>query len=333
MKKKFLSWGTCMCDIIVPELEKIAEPGIIEYLQRGIELRLGGHPVDVTIDLARIGVNPADIGVISTVGTDIFADLLLREISKYGFATWIQQAEGGTGKTVILGLKGKDRLCHLDPGACQKMSLSYLVDTLTEASPEFFSLRPGYTNLDLDIAKTLEGLRKGPLKNTFILLDLCAPYQKEWSYCLELLPYIDAIHGNSKEIVKVAGGGTLEQAADKVFSFGAKCVLLTKEADGAELLTKHHRIQQPSFQIEFVEPSGCGDAFCAGILLGLAKTGKTLSELHADELSEVLIQGQVLGAAAATAVGCVEDVTREKVEGLLLQQKNRLLTETSKEER
>ena len=99
------------------------------------------------------------------------------------------------------------------------------------------------------------------------------------------------------------------------------------------LLTKHHRIQQPSFQIEFVEPPAAVDAFCAGILLGLAKTGKTLSEIHADELSEVLIQGQVLGAAAATAVGCVEGVTREKVEGLLLQQKNRLLTETSKEER
>jgi sugar/nucleoside kinase (ribokinase family) len=213
------------------------------------------------------------------------------------------------------------------------MSLSYLVDTLTEASPEFFTLRPGYTNLDLDIAKTLECLRKGPLKNTFILLDLCAPYQKAWSYYLELLPYVDAIHGNSKEIVKVAGGGTLEHAADKVFALGANCVLLTKEADGAELLTKHHRIRQPAFQIQFIEPSGCGDAFCAGIILGLSKTGKTLSESSADELAEVLIQGQVLGAAAATAVGCVEGVTREKVEELLSQQKSRILAQTSKEVR
>ena len=58
MKKRVLSWGTFMCDIIASGQDKVAEPGVIEYLTQPIELRLGGHPVDLVVDLAQIGVDP-----------------------------------------------------------------------------------------------------------------------------------------------------------------------------------------------------------------------------------------------------------------------------------
>lgn len=330
MKKKILSWGTCMCDIIAPEMNKIAEPGIIEYLTKGIELRLGGHPVDVIIDLARIGVDTADIAVASTVGKDIFAEMLLREIGSYGFESFIQQVDGGTGKTLILSLKGKDRLCHLDPAACMHMSLEYLEKVINETRPDFFTLRPGYTNLDTEMAAMLSKLRKGVLKDTFILLDLCAPYKKEWSYYLELLPHVDAIHGNSKEITRAGNESSFEKATKKIFDIGAKSVFLTKEDAGAELLTPSYRISQPSFHIEFVEPSGCGDAFCAGIVHSLSMSGKKFADINADELAEVLVWGQAMGASAATKVGCVEGVSKEKVESLLSTQKKRILDSTEK---
>ncbi|MDD5729238.1 MAG: carbohydrate kinase family protein [Victivallales bacterium] len=331
MKKRILSWGTCMCDIIAPEMERIAEPGIIEYLTKGIELRLGGHPADVIIDLARIGVNPDDIAFVSAVGTDIFSELLLREIKKYSFNAFIQQVEGDTGKTIILSLKGKDRLCHLDPAACMHMSLEYLENVINETEPAFFTFRPGYTNLDTEMTPIIEKLRKGPLKNSFLLLDLCAPYRKEWSYYLELLPHVDAVHGNSKEIARAGNEDTLEKAAERMFSLGAESVLLTKEGEGAELLTPGYKIIQPSFEIQFVEPSGCGDAFCAGIVHALSLAQKNIGEMNADELSEVLIWGQVMGAAAATATGCVEGVTKEKVGSLLDGQKKRILDLTKKQ--
>lgn len=331
MKKKILSWGTCMCDIIAPEMEKVAEPGVIEYLTKGIELRLGGHPVDLIIDLARIGVAPDEIAVVSTVGQDVFGDFLLREIAGYGFQAYIERVEGGTGKTIILSLKGQDRLCHLDPAACMRMSLEHLEGVIRETEPEFFTFRPGYTNLDLEMASMLKRLRPGPLKNSFLLLDLCAPYKKEWSYYLDLLPHVDAVHGNSKEIIRAGGENTFDKAADKMFSLGAKSVLLTKEAAGAELLTRHYRISQPSFEIKFVEPSGSGDAFCAGMIHALAMSHKNMAMMNGEELANVLVWGQAMGAAAATQVGCVEGVTKEKVHELLDTQKNRLLDGTRME--
>jgi len=333
VKKKILSWGTCMCDIIVPEMEKVAEPGIIEYLQRGIELRLGGHPVDLIIDLARIGVNVNNIAAVSTVGTDVFGDFLLQEISKYGFQSYIERVEGGTGKTIILSLKGQDRLCYLDPAACMHMSLEHLEGVIRETEPEFFTFRPGYTNLDLKIPSMLKRMREGPLKNSFLLLDLCAPYKKGWNYYLALLPYVDAVHGNSKEIIRVAGENTFDRAVDKILSLGAKSVLLTKESAGAELLTRDYRIIQPSFEIRFVEPSGCGDAFCAGIIHGLTMLQKNIATMSGEEMANLLMWGQAMGAAAATQVGCVEGVTKEKVYELLDIQKDRILDGTRIEKR
>jgi sugar/nucleoside kinase (ribokinase family) len=329
MKKKVLSWGTLMCDIIAPEMEKIAEPGVIEYLTKGIEMHLGGHCIDLIIDLARIGVDPGEIAVISTIGTDIIGDFLLREISPYGFKSFIERVDGGTGKTMILGLKDRDRLCHLDPAACQRMSLSHLENAILEAQPEFFSFRPGYTNLDLEIAPLLKRLRKGVLKNTFLLLDLCAPYKKGWDYYLDLLPYVDAVHGNSKEIARAAGESTLENATAKMLSMGVGAVLLTKEKDGAEILTSRFKVSQPSFDITFVEPSGCGDAFCAGAFYGMMKTGKTIATMNPDEVAQVLLWAQALGASAATRVGCVEGVTSDMVHSLIKHQSERLLRSVS----
>ena len=328
MRKKILSWGTMMCDIIAPEMERIAEPGVIEYLAKGIELRLGGHPVDLVIDLARIGVDPDEIAVVSTVGTDVFGDFLLREIAPYGFQSFIERVEGGTGKTMILAVKGRDRICHLDPAACQRMSLSHLERAIQETKPEFFSFRPGYTNLDLEMAPLLKRLRKDALRDAFLLLDLCAPYKKGWDYYLDLLPYVDAVHGNHKEIARAASEPTLEKAAAKMLAMGVGAVLLTKESEGAEIITPKFRVGQPSFEITFVEPSGCGDAFCAGVFHSLARSGKRMAAMRPDELAEVLLWAQALGASAATQVGCVDGVTKAKVDGLIASQGRRLLENT-----
>jgi sugar/nucleoside kinase (ribokinase family) len=331
MSKKVLSWGTLMCDIIAPELARIAEPGVIEYLAKPIEMRLGGHPIDLIVDLARMGVNPDDIAVVSTIGKDIFGDFLLREIAPYGFQSFVERVDCGTGKTMILSVKGQDRICHLDPAACQMMSLEHLENAIRETQPEFFSFRPGYTNLDLEIAPLLKRLRKDVLKDAFLLLDLCAPYKKDWNYYLELLPHVDAVHGNHKEIARAASEQTLEKAATKMLSMGVNAVLLTKESQGAEIITPTCSVSQPSFDINFVEPSGCGDAFCGGIFYSQMLAGRRIENMNPVELTEVLLWAQAFGAAAATAVGCVEGVTKTKIENLVTTQGKRLRESTTLE--
>jgi sugar/nucleoside kinase (ribokinase family) len=328
VKKKVLSWGTFMCDIIAAGLDRVADPGIIEYLEHGIQLRLGGHPVDVTIDLARVGMDQSQIAFVSTIGTDPFGDFLMRELAPYDFHPYVERVEGSTGKVLIISVKGQDRLAHLDPGACVQMSMQHLRDVLDLTEPDVFTLRPGYTNLDLEIAGMLQELRTGPLKKSFVLLDLCAPYKKPWSYYLSLFPYVDAVHGNSKEILRACGANTFAEATDRILSLGTNTILLTKEDAGAEIITRRQRVSQPAFEIQFVEPSGCGDAFCAGVIYALLRTERRIAEMDGNELAKVLLWGQALGAAAATDVGCVAGVSEAKVWQLMESQGDRILIET-----
>ena len=195
-----------------------------------------GPSVDLIVDLEQIGVDPNEIGFVSTIGTDIFGDFLLRQIAPYGFEALVERVEGETGKTLILTVKDQDRLCHLDPATCMRMSMEHLKDVLRQTTPEFFTFRPGYTNLDTGMACLLGELRKGPLRESFLLLDLCAPYRKEWSYYLELLPHVNAVHGNHKEIIRASGEETFAKATAKILSMGPEAVLLTKEGDGPRSL-------------------------------------------------------------------------------------------------
>jgi sugar/nucleoside kinase (ribokinase family) len=320
-----------MCDIIASGLDKVAEPGVIEYLTQPIELRLGGHPVDLVVDLAQIGVEPDQIGFVSTIGDDVFGDFLMRQIAPYGFEAFVRRVAGGTGKTLILAVKGYDRMCHLDPAACMHMSLDHLEDVLCQTTPEFFTFRPGYTNLDTSMAGLLAKLRGGPLRDAFLLLDLCAPYQKPWSYYLDLLPHVDAVHGNSKEITRASGEETFAKAIQKILALGPQAVLLTKEGEGAEIVTARCRVAQGAFNIRFVEPSGCGDAFCGGIICSLMRSGQRIGSMDAEGLAEALLWGQALGASAATEVGCVAGVTQANVQALLDGQRERVLRETKVE--
>ena len=249
----------------------------------------------------------------------MFGDFLLAQIAPYGFEAFVRRVEGGTGKTLILSVKGHDRMCHLDPAACMHMSLEHLEDVLCQTTPEFFTFRPGYTNLDTSMAGLLGELRRGPLKDAFLLLDLCcAVPASQWSYYLELLPHVDAVHGNRKEIMRAAGEEEFAKATEKILSLGPQAVLLTKEGDGAEIVTRRSTAwPKRAFEIQFVEPSGCGDAFCAGIVYALMQTPRRIGEMDADGLAEALVWGQALGAAAATEVGCVAGVTQAKVQSLL----------------
>jgi fructokinase len=90
-------------------------------------------------------------------------------------------------------------------------------------------------------------------------------------------------------------------------------------------------VEQPAFKVEVVDPTGAGDAFCAGViwrLLELGLSASELSEAGGEELAELLLYGQAAGASACTAPGTTEGVSRDKVEELVEGQGRSLLEKT-----
>ncbi len=327
---KVLAAGTVMVDILAVELERIADPGEVIYLDREVEARIGGHPIDVGIDLVKLGLSPQEIGIVAAVGKGLFGDYVKRIIKQYGIQAFLQEiGKTDTGKNIVLEKKGEDRRFHIDPGANWYLDAEFVKSKIRELSPKVFCLRPGYCGIDL----TLEELfREVKAQNSFLFLDMMQFHpQRPRELLLPLFHYADAVHCNQKEAMVNTGKDDIEEAVKEILKRGAKAVFLTKGGGGAELITQELRITQPGFRVNFIDATGAGDAFCAGVVCKLIELDRLedIHELSHDTLIEVLMMGQAVGASATTKAGCVEGVSKDTVEQIMREQKERILNSTT----
>lgn len=322
-----LTTGTIMTDLLAVDLPKIADPGEVIYLDREVEARIGGHPIDVAIDLVKLGFPPQGVGVVAAVGKGLFGDYVKRIIEQHKVQAFLQEVEEtDTGKNVVLKKKGEDRRFHIDPGANWYLDPKFVKKVLQEVRPKIFSIRPGYCGIDLSLEEIFE-----KAKDAFIFLDIMKPHpQRPWDLLLPVLKYADAVHCNEKEATAVTSKQTTEEALRELLGRGAKIIFLSRGGRGAEIIAEGFRISQPAFAIEAIDPTGAGDAFCAGIIYKMIEWGKyrNLDKLPQDKLVEMLMFAQAVGASAAVGVGCTEGVSKEKVDALIKEQKERIISET-----
>jgi len=87
----------------------------------------------------------------------------------------------------------------------------------------------------------------------------------------------------------------------------------------------------PAFRVEAVDPTGAGDAFCAGFIQALLEAGLSgggIADAPLDSLRGVLLVGGAAGAACVTAPGATTAVTKSVVEGLIRRQGGEVLSGT-----
>jgi len=316
-----LATGTIVADIIQPELPKIANPGEMLFTKRGAELHIGGHPNNIITDLVKLGVNPNDVGIIAALSShpkDTFGEFLKFLLKKYGFKTFIQEVVEKTSSTnVIPVVKNEDRRFHLFPGANVCLRTDFVKMILKHEKPKVFCLRPGYTGIDNNVKEILKELKEN--SDTFVFLDVCRPYEKPWDYILPAMQYVDAIHGNKNELGKITGEGSFFSAGKKLLKMGVKMVFTTFGKEGAYLRTNYHGTFANGFEVKTIDPTGCGDAFCAGVIhkMIMENTYKDFHKLPLKKLKEVLKYAQAVGASAATVAGCTEGVSKKKVKKIL----------------
>jgi len=83
------------------------------------------------------------------------------------------------------------------------------------------------------------------------------------------LPFVDWFMPNADQACKLTETSTPEQAAIQLLLYGVGGVVLTMGGDGSILTTARGRVHLAAHDIEVVDTSGCGDAYCAGFIRGL----------------------------------------------------------------
>jgi len=107
-------------------------------------------------------------------------------------------------------------------------------------------------------------------------VDMLAPGEPSMLEWVEAaLPHTDYFLPNDEQLLGLTGASSLEEAARVIVGKGAGCVAVTRGAEGALVVTAEQTIAVPAFEVDVVDTTGCGDAFSAGFLRGLA-VGKDL---------------------------------------------------------
>lgn len=317
-----------VADISVSGLDRIADPGELVYVKGGISLHVGGHPANLSIDLVKLGISGGEICVVGNVGNDIFGHFIENNLSAAGVRSQLKRSSTSTTKDVIILVKGQDRRYHVDLGASWETDPDDVKSAIEEHQPLIFYLASGIVGRVDDSVEEILKLAKS--RRSFTFLDVVKPYGKGWDFVLPALKWADVFHCNDQELLQITGDNDLGKASERIIDQGAKMLLMTMGREGATAKTRQIEVVQPAFEVEVIDPSGAGDAFCAGVITYLiTQYREALRELdplafNQHTLSEALLLGQAVAAVKCTGVGTTAAVSKERALRLLEEQRRRV---------
>ncbi|GAA0818453.1 carbohydrate kinase family protein [Streptosporangium amethystogenes subsp. fukuiense] len=258
--------GVHIVDVLARPVESIPA-GQDTHLLEQIRVTAAGAAAATAVDLAALGVPVASVGA---VGDDELGDLLVMMMGRRGVdVTGVVRRQGEQTAASILPIRpdGGRPSFHV-PGAnlglavtdvgrerilgARVVHLGGMDVTWGLYDPAFFAL--------LDEARAA---------GTIITMDLLSNMPDLMQGVRSFLPHVDYLLPNEEQALLMSGAGSAEEAALALLGEGPSAVLVTLGADGSLIAEAEGVTRVPALDVEVVDTTGCGDAYCAGFIAGL----------------------------------------------------------------
>jgi sugar/nucleoside kinase (ribokinase family) len=289
--------GIMVADIICGPMDALPEEGQLLALD-ALPATAGGCASNVAINLGKQGIQSDAVGCL---GSDPAAQVVINELEKYGVGTErIRYTDAyPTSQTVILLVRGQDRRFIHVFGANKALTISH-VDRDWLASLKVFYLGGLFVLPGIDTDELRDLLHFCRKKGVKTVLDVVIPHQQKGMNDLEkVLPYVDYFVPNDDEAQNLTGLSDPLEQARALQSCGTETVIITRGGEGTLALRGDNVWRANAFKVDTIDPSGGGDAFSAGIVMGV---------LRGWELPQMLSYGGVLGASATLGLGTTAGV-------------------------
>jgi sugar/nucleoside kinase (ribokinase family) len=279
-----IALGVHVLDVLVRPVEAIPE-GQGAALVEDIRITAAGTAGGTALTLAKLGASVRSAGAI---GEDATGDMLLRLLQTAGIDTelLIRRANTLTSASVLPIRPNGDRPSLHLLGA----NVSYGLDDLPwSAISQATHLHLGGPEL-IGAQTAARVLSFAKEHGVVTSMDLLAPGALgNFDLIADALPFTDYILPNDDQVVGFTGAAGVVDGAHKLLDGGAGTVAVTCGAAGALIVTGDSADHVPAFATDVVDTTGCGDAFSAGFLRGVA-------------LGRPPLAAAVLGSAAAALV-------------------------------
>lgn len=256
----------------------------------------GGKGMNQAVAASRLG---SEVGFVGSIGDDYFGSILKDRLRKEGIVTThLKISSSPTGTANIMVDSDGNNIIAVAPGADKSLTLDDLeeIDELLERSTVFLA------QLEMPDEIVVKGLEKASEAGVKTVLNL-APARKLPQGALRM---VDILILNELEVKDLAGSDSVEEAAGKVVGLGPRAVVVTLGKEGSMLVSKDEVKKVPGIEVEVVDTTGAGDAFCGGLAAALDR---------GESLERAIETGNMAGAISTTKLGAQEALpTRAEIE-------------------
>jgi len=257
--------GVHVLDVLVRPVETIPEGQGGELVEE-IRVTAAGSAGGTALVLARLGATVRSAGAI---GRDAAGDMLLSLLERDGVDTGllVRRDDVQTSASVLPIRPNGDRPAFHVIGANDSFGPGDLPADAIEAATHLHLGGPEFMGGEA-AAPLLARAREHGVVTSADMLAPGEPGLLEWIG--PALAELDYFLPNDDQVLALTGADDLEAGCRALLDRGVGCVAATCGADGAVVADRDGLERVPAFEVEAVDTTGCGDAFSAGFLRGLA---------------------------------------------------------------
>lgn len=271
----------------------------------------GGAPANVAAGLAKFGVNSTFVG---KVGTDVLGTFLRRTLQGHGVdvSRMIMSSEAKTGLTfVTLGQDGeRDFDFYIQPSADQLLRKEELHEDIFKGQN---LLHIGSISLIREPVRgaTYEAVRLAKEAGLKLSLDpnvrltLWEDAEQVRQTITDLLPKVDILKLSEEELSLLTGCKDIERGVDRLRHYGISLIFVTLGAEGSVVFSKEGSLRVSAIKVDAVDTTGAGDAYVSGLLYGINRLERDISEITEKEMAEIARFASISGGLAASKKGAM----------------------------
>ena len=264
---KAITLGVHVVDVLARPVTEIPE-GQGGQLVEDIKITAAGPAGGTAITLAKLGAEGRSAGAI---GTDALGDVLLELLGRARVDTGllVRREDVQTSASVLpIRPDGSRPAFHVVGANATYSADDAPWDAIASAThlhlgaPEFMGGEAA--------AKILRYAREHGVVTS---ADILAPGDQAAAILDWIAPafeHLDYLLPNDEQVLGLSGADELVAGCQALLERGIGCVAATSGPDGAVLVSGEGADAVPAFEIDVVDTTGCGDAFSAGFLRGLA---------------------------------------------------------------
>jgi len=273
----------------------------------------GGAPGNVAVAARRLGLTSAFIG---KVGDDAFGRFLIDTLAAEGVETSAIRIDGEARTTLaFIALPDPHHaefVFYRNPGADTRLRPDELDEALLRRAR---ALHVGSLSLVAEPGRAATHRAVEVARAAGALVSFDVNYRPSlWpgpaaaiSAIRALLPLAGVVKVNEDELRLLTGSDDPQAGSATLLAAGPALVVVTLGARGSAYRSATAAGFVPAFPVETVDAIGCGDAFMAGVLVGLLGVGAEAWPRRLDDatLRPLLRYANAVGALTATRAGAL----------------------------